>query len=220
MTQLVGFVPSIELEMRFTGLELLHLLHGSKMHYDGDCKAASMHAYTKDGITRRKNGVIIRAMMHLGRQYGDYMIRNSDVSDEDYLSANLDAESNISLTWREVDLLCKITECFNLIAGMPRLPEHFSMDVATSIFMGLRQALTHAGRQSDALQQQEKLRRESCKKSPQKIIEEDDPEMLAAERAVYGNVCRLCNRDIKGRLKVANRDADGWPACQECYKPS
>ena len=39
--------------------------------------------------------------------------------------------------------------------------------------------------------------------------------MEAAERDVYGNVCRLCNRPIENALHEVDRTADG-PRCNEC----
>ncbi len=41
-------------------------------------------------------------------------------------------------------------------------------------------------------------------------------ELAKAEKEVYGKVCRSCNRPIENRLTVANRDAKGYPECNEC----
>ena len=158
MATLIGFEPSIKLEMRFTGLELLHLFHGSKMHYDSACRAASKHAC--QGLV--KNGIIIRAMMHLGGSYKRYDARIAGESDEKFLSQNLDATADISLTWREIDLLCKVAEQFDLILGgmKQQPPQHFSMNVAVRIALGLHRALNEAGSQIDILREQEVLRRQ------------------------------------------------------------
>ena len=45
-------------------------------------------------------------------------------------------------------------------------------------------------------------------------------EMAQAERDVFGDVCRCCDRPIETtswqRLTEADRDAEGWPRCNEC----
>ena len=41
-------------------------------------------------------------------------------------------------------------------------------------------------------------------------------QMERIEKEVWGNVCRSCNRPIEGRLTVADRDAEGYPRCNEC----
>jgi len=89
-----------------------------------------------------------------------WTIREHGTADEQFLCENLDAETNFSLTGREVGLLCKICEQFNLIGGMKRLPQHFSMDVAARISLELIRALRDAALQIDILNEQEKLRRE------------------------------------------------------------
>ena len=150
--KLIGFEPSINLELQFTGLELLHLLYGAKLHYDGHCKATIGHA-GKDGYDR--NGLLVTTMMRMG----EYPWNDNGMSDMAFLSENLDATADRSFTGHEVDTLCKITECFNMIAGMKVPPLHFSVDVATSIFMGLRRALNEATTHIDTLHEQEKLRR-------------------------------------------------------------
>ena len=45
-----------------------------------------------------------------------------------------------------------------------------------------------------------------------------EAELAKAEKKVYGNVCRKCNRPIAKGLIVANRDAEGYPECHECAK--
>jgi len=45
-----------------------------------------------------------------------------------------------------------------------------------------------------------------------------EAELAKAEKEVYGNVCRKCNRPIAKGLVVANRDAEGYPECNECAK--
>ena len=65
MPILIGFEPSIKLELRFSGLELLHLYYGAAMHYDGACKAAIKDADSQYGT---KNGILVIARMRLESQ--------------------------------------------------------------------------------------------------------------------------------------------------------
>lgn len=150
--KLLGFGTSIWLELQFTGLELLHFLHGAKMHYDGECKAAALHA----GKGAQLNGLLITTMMRMDAFSWDAI----EPSDEEFLLQNADAMVTRSFRWGEVDLLCKITECFNLIATLKVLPLGFSKDVACNIMIGLRRALNEATEQQKLLNEQEKERRE------------------------------------------------------------
>lgn len=43
-----------------------------------------------------------------------------------------------------------------------------------------------------------------------------EAELAKAEKEVYGKVCRYCNRPIANGLTVINRDAEGYPECNEC----
>ena len=153
--KLAGFVPSVKLELEFSGLELLHLFYGATMHYDGRCKETAM---TANSEYNRKNGVLILAVMSI-----DSFDWCGKVSHQDFLCNNHDVVANVSLTSREVDLLCKVTEVFSLIASMSSLPdgmpEHFDTDVAASIMLGLRRAWSAATLQHNILHEQEKLRR-------------------------------------------------------------
>lgn len=165
--KLVGFEPSIKLEMRFTGLELLHLLYGAKMHYDGACKATALHA----GKNGQRNGLLVTTMM----QMKEFDWNGNGMSDEAFLAQNLDATADASFTWREVDLLCKITECFNLIVTMipHRLDDALAFwdnGTATCIMLGLRQALNEARLNLDILHEQEKLRREKFAEAEKNVL--------------------------------------------------
>ena len=44
-------------------------------------------------------------------------------------------------------------------------------------------------------------------------------DMQRVAQEVWGNVCRCCNRDIKGKLEVSDRDAEDFPRCSECVPP-
>lgn len=162
MTTLVGFVPSIELELEFSGLELLHLFYGATMHYDSRCKATAM---TADSAYGRKNGILILAVMSI-----DEFDWNGEQSHQDFVCNNHDVVANRSLTWREVDLLCKVTEQFNLIATMKVPPQHWDIDVATRIMLGLRRALNEARLNLDILNEQEKLRREKFAEAQKNVL--------------------------------------------------
>ena len=41
-------------------------------------------------------------------------------------------------------------------------------------------------------------------------------EIENAERTVFGNVCRCCDREIEHGLTVNDLDDDDWPRCNEC----
>jgi hypothetical protein len=162
MPKLIGFEPSIKLEMQFTGLELLHLLHGANMHYDGACKAAAYHA-GKDG---RLNGLLVTTMMRMD----EFDWSGNGVSDEAFLIQHPNATADVSLTARELGLLTKISEQFNLIATMKVPPQHFSKDVAVGIMFGLRKADNEACLQLDILREQEALRRERFDAAEKNIL--------------------------------------------------
>ena len=152
MPKLVGFEPSINLEMQFTGLELLHLLYGAQMHYDSACKAAAYRA----GKGGQRNGLLVTTMMRME----EFNWNGNGMSDEEFLAQNQDATADRSFTPRELGLLDKISEQFNLIATMQVPPQHFDKDVACRIMLGLRRAGHDACLQIDILREQEALRRE------------------------------------------------------------
>jgi len=160
--KLVGFEPSIEVILTLTGRELLHLYYGSSMHYDGECKAATAKA---GDSPNSKNGLLTKIIMFrlgvdsLGNTgYVDYQLAPTT---GEFLGRHLDAKAVCCFSSNDLDLLLKICEQFGLIGGMKPPPEHFTMDEATRISMGLRRVMSEARLNLDILREQEKLRRES-----------------------------------------------------------
>ena len=166
---LIGFRPYIELEMQFTALELLYLFQAAKGHYDSACQATARHT-TGLGDGRTPNGSLVKELFYMGEPgtSDSYHKWPHDKSDEEYLLTHPDLVSKVTLSWRDVDLLAKVSEQFDVegktekfIAdlGLPMPPPKYDKDVATRIFTGLRRALSEARCNIDLLDEQEKLRR-------------------------------------------------------------
>ena len=164
MPRLIGFEPSIKMELRFTGLEILYLLFAAKHHYDGCCKNLAQKAGDYEGA---RNGLLILLMWQInqdGRYNHDAHRDSFQGTDEEFLYQNRESTATHSLTWHEIDTLCKVTECFSLIMGTPGMEPiagaGFDPDVAANLAVSLRGALQAASIQQEILNEQEALRRE------------------------------------------------------------
>lgn len=159
--RLVGYDPSIKLELTFTAAEVLQLYYGSKMHYDGRCKDATQQA---DEGKHCVNGLITKLwMFRLQDPEGRFINDPFSEGPVALLLRYYNANATDTLSTDEVDLLCKVTEQFGLISTLPKTPDGFNMGCASRLAYSLRRALHTAGAHYRILQEQEVLRREGAK---------------------------------------------------------
>lgn len=159
MSILKGFCPIVEAEVEFTGKQLLQLLLASRKHYDSACQAASARA---DG-RGQMNGLIITTMM----RNRDYCRDDGEQDDADWLWSHPDATFKCVMSFRELDLLCKISESFSMMLKLPGVSElvgprndGFIADVAVDLRLQLNRTLRDIQEHQTLLAKQEAQRRE------------------------------------------------------------
>lgn len=157
----LGFSPTIKFDLEFTGKELLQLLLASRYHYDWACQAASQHA----DAGGQKNGLIITTMM----QSRDYPWGGADEDDAEWLRKHPDTKFKRTLSFRDLDLLCKISEQFSMMLKMPPGDDGFCADTATAIRMEMLRCIHRHRDHSKFLFEQEKARREAPDKPAVKL---------------------------------------------------